>query len=400
MDQLVKLSDIQAGSLIAFADRKEEILRVISENPFLEVTKETEKIARERRTALKKSRTQVQNDLKLIKGELNGLKDSVEGLAEELINLVTPAEVLQQQAIDIYDEAIEAEKQEKKRIEAERIRMITSEIEVLKSSYLDLIIKAKNTDDIFEIESRIKILTLDPDFYQEYISQAEEAKAYILEKIHFKAAEIRNNERQERDGAVEFFYSVFGKNPDAWLSTSEIRKHAEDEKAKRDREREEEIERQRKETDELKAKLKKLEDEKRAQEEKEAAEKKILAELRTKAIHLGIELSGEESAELLRIRISDKHAQIQKEKDEAEAKRIAAEKEAAEKAETERQEAERVRLEQLKPVKERLINIIDSLTIMEHIVDMGNQDANVILNEFAAEVTDLKYKYLTYIEKL
>jgi hypothetical protein len=59
MSDLELLSNIKPERLLSLETRRNELRALVIENPFIEATKETEEIARKRRTALLKGRTTV-----------------------------------------------------------------------------------------------------------------------------------------------------------------------------------------------------------------------------------------------------------------------------------------------------------------------------------------------------
>jgi len=132
---IVELDKIDPLTLPELASFKEKSLTIVKENPYVEIIDNpTYELAKKARTNLRSNRTALQNQEKAIKDKLNGFKKKVENVTAELIAITEPHEIKQQTEVTRYEEIKEQERQEKARIEQERIDGIKSKIK----SFADL----------------------------------------------------------------------------------------------------------------------------------------------------------------------------------------------------------------------------------------------------------------------
>lgn len=132
---IVELDKIDPLTLPELASFKEKSLTVVKENPYVEIIDNpTYELAKKARTNLRSNRTALQNQEKAIKDKLNGFKKKVENVTAELIAITEPHEIKQQTEVTRYEEIKEQERQEKARIEQERVDGIKAKIK----SFADL----------------------------------------------------------------------------------------------------------------------------------------------------------------------------------------------------------------------------------------------------------------------
>lgn len=132
---IVELDKIDPLTLPELASFKEKSLTVVKENPYVEIIDNpTYELAKKARTNLRSNRTALQNQEKAIKDKLNGFKKKVENVTAELIAITEPHEIKQQTEVTRYEDIKEQERQEKARIEQERIDGIKAKIK----SFADL----------------------------------------------------------------------------------------------------------------------------------------------------------------------------------------------------------------------------------------------------------------------
>ena len=132
---IVELDKIDPLTLPELASFKEKSLIVVKENPYVEIIDNpTYELAKKARTNLRSNRTALQNQEKAIKDKLNGFKKKVENVTAELIAITEPHEIKQQTEVTRYEDIKEQERQEKARIEQERIDGIKAKIK----SFADL----------------------------------------------------------------------------------------------------------------------------------------------------------------------------------------------------------------------------------------------------------------------
>lgn len=132
---IVELDKIDPLTLPELASFKEKSLIVVKENPYVEIIDNpTYELAKKARTNLRSNRTALQNQEKAIKDKLNGFKKKVENVTAELIAITGPHEIKQQTEVTRYEDIKEQERQEKARIEQERIDGIKAKIK----SFADL----------------------------------------------------------------------------------------------------------------------------------------------------------------------------------------------------------------------------------------------------------------------
>lgn len=140
---VLDLGHVKASMLIELQGYKESQLKVVEENPFIEITdRDTYEEGKKRRTALVKARTGYQRQETIIKDKLNSIKKQVsEMLNDDVIAITKPYEEKQQEEVSRWEAILEEKRQEKARIEAERVSGINSKIQLLDMSLSAIIIK-------------------------------------------------------------------------------------------------------------------------------------------------------------------------------------------------------------------------------------------------------------------
>lgn len=128
--QVFNLENLNPALLPELATFKEIQLKVVAENPFIAITDVASRdLAKKYRTALKTARTDLEKQDKLISSKFNEAKTKAKSYIAELIEYTQPGEIEQQKEIDRDEAEAEAKRQEKARLEQQRIDNIKKELE-------------------------------------------------------------------------------------------------------------------------------------------------------------------------------------------------------------------------------------------------------------------------------
>jgi hypothetical protein len=176
--QVINLDNLNPALLPELATFKEIQLKVVAENPFVEIIDTASReLAKKHRTARVSARTSLQNQDKLISSKLNDAKTKVKGYIAELIAYTQPGEIEQQKEIDRDEAVLEEKRQEKARLEQQRVDNIKREINDYDASW-------KDTFSLMSFESIEKVSA---DFLESYTSYdltiLEEFEALFPAKI-------------------------------------------------------------------------------------------------------------------------------------------------------------------------------------------------------------------------
>jgi colicin import membrane protein len=137
--QVFNLDNLNPALLPELATFKEIQLKVVEDNPFIAITDTASRdLAKKYRTARKTARTDLEKQDKLISSKFNDAKTKAKSYIAELIDISLPGEKQQQEEIDRDEEFLQIQRQEKARVEQQRIDNIKKEIE-------DYVAEWKNT---------------------------------------------------------------------------------------------------------------------------------------------------------------------------------------------------------------------------------------------------------------
>jgi colicin import membrane protein len=129
--QVFNLEKFSIAQLPEFQAKKEEIGSVIALNPIVEIIdNSTYELAKKSRTAVKTLRTGLEKEQADVKRKIKkNILDVVDGEYELLVSDVKKEEGIRQDPITIYEAEIEAKRQEKARLEQQRIENIKKELD-------------------------------------------------------------------------------------------------------------------------------------------------------------------------------------------------------------------------------------------------------------------------------
>jgi hypothetical protein len=402
MSDLELLSNIKPERLLSLETRRNELRALVIENPFIEATKETEEIARKRRTALLKGRTTVEKEVKLITSTIAGISKSVREEGENLINILRDAENTQQESIDKYDAIAEQLKAEKKRIEFERVSAIRTKIAELTRTFLNRIGRISSLSEAEELSQLLSNTQADitTDEYAEFISEVEQLFSEWNTMVAAQTIVWSEREARERTELVERFERMFGAGTCPWdWSMVLLRKNVtESEAAKIKKDEEQRLANAKK----LKELSDLIENEKVLKEKADQERKVRMGQLMTQYMKLipNSDPYSKTEAELLSgiaVVKAEAETRAKQELAKLEAKKL--QEEILLKAA--RDEAEKLRLEKLKPVKEMVLDMINSLSYSgpsESIVI--SEELGKVLSNFNDEVSLLKEKYKNTVNTL
>jgi len=187
--QVFNLEKFSIAQLPEFQAKKEEIGSVIALNPIVEIIdNSTYELAKKSRTAVKTLRTGLEKEQADVKRKIKkNILDVVDGEYELLVSDVKKEEGIRQDPITIYEAEIEAKRQEKARLEQQRIENIKKELE-------DYVAEWKIAFNIMSFDSIEKVsadflesyTTYDTTILQEFEAlfpnKIEELTQYLSEK--------------------------------------------------------------------------------------------------------------------------------------------------------------------------------------------------------------------------
>lgn len=176
--QVINLDNLNPALLPELATFKEIQLKVVEDNPFIAITDSASRdLAKKHRTARVSARTALQAQDKLISSKFNAAKDKAKGYIAELIAYTQPGEIEQQKEIDRDEAVLEEKRQEKARLERERIETIKQKIDDYVASW----------KDAFNLMVFEKIEEVSANFYESYttydLTVLEEFEALFPSKI-------------------------------------------------------------------------------------------------------------------------------------------------------------------------------------------------------------------------
>lgn len=148
---LVVVTDLTPEKIAYFDGLEAKQLEVVKENPLIEVVdKENYEEAKKRRTNLKTASTAIEKEGDNTKKFLNTFKSNVDEEFKKHANITREACNKQQSAIDVYEDAVKAEK-ERKRIEKEEAE------QRIKDGINDLISDYKNQISVLNYANRNEV---------------------------------------------------------------------------------------------------------------------------------------------------------------------------------------------------------------------------------------------------
>ena len=192
----LQLSDLKVNNLPELQGWKEKQEKLVSENPFVEITdNKSYEVACKSRTALLKGRTELEKQDKLIASQLTNFRKDVKSETETLIAITLPFEEKQQSEVKRYENIKEVEKQEKERLEQERIDKIKKAIDDFESASYKII--QETTIENVEMHKTMLDAFVNIDFdYEEYDVVFEQSKINIQSYWDIRCNDIQEKENQ------------------------------------------------------------------------------------------------------------------------------------------------------------------------------------------------------------
>lgn len=275
--KIFNLDTIKVSALPELKGIKEKQKQVVKDNPFVAIVdRETYEQAKKHRTALRTARTEIQDQDKVIVAKIKTFRETVAEVTAELIEITRPFENKQQEEVKRYEAEKEAERNEKIRLNEERIEGLETEIRAFKLDCNNKIAQM-TFSSISEVEKFIAQREAEEkEFdFEEYILDFNAAVAEIKERFDSEVKTLTKHENQRlEDIRLKEEADKLSKERAEFEATK---------KAEQDK-----IDAERKEAqDKIDAENKRIADEqKKAQEKIDAAQKKIddeKAELKAKA---------------------------------------------------------------------------------------------------------------------
>lgn len=194
---ITDLATIEPKNLPELQGFREKQLKIVEENPFIEITDNASyEAAKKSRTALVTARTDIQKQDKVIASKLKDFRKKTSDFNQELIDITLPHEVKQQEEVKRYEAEKEAEKLRKEEEERKRVDGIKKIIDEFKEFAL------KNRSEmVFEsidlningVENFYQECISDFDF-QEFLPLFEDAYENSMVLLNEKAKELHEKE--------------------------------------------------------------------------------------------------------------------------------------------------------------------------------------------------------------
>lgn len=185
--------------------KKEEIASVIKANPIVEIVDNgTYELAKKSRTAVRSLRTSLESEQKTVKKKIKEfVLDVVDGEYSNLVTDVKSAEKQRQDPIDVWEEKKEQERQEKARLEQERIDNIKNSISDFRRYWDDAIFKLTfdKIEDVREDYS-VAVLEFDRSKLAEFEILFDDAVAFLDKLFENKEKTLTEQEQIRIDNLL------------------------------------------------------------------------------------------------------------------------------------------------------------------------------------------------------
>jgi hypothetical protein len=192
----LQLSDLKVSNLPELQGWKEKQEKLVSENPYVEIVdNKSYESACKSRTALLKGRTELEKQDKLIAKKLTDFRKEVKSETETLIAITLPFEEKQQTEVKRYEAIKEAEKEEKARLEQERIDAIKKRIDDFETASFKIIQETTFENVKLNKSMLDALVTIDFDF-EEYELLFEQVRSRIQSSWDLKCSDIQEKEDQ------------------------------------------------------------------------------------------------------------------------------------------------------------------------------------------------------------
>lgn len=407
--QVINLDEINANALPELQGWKEKQENLLKENPFIEIVDNTTySEAKKNRTALVSGRTEIQKQEKLIASKLKEFRSKVSEASAYLIKITIESEEKQQAEVKRYESEKEEERLEKARLEEERKDKLKAEIDAIFNQWKEAI-KNYTYQSISEVNILEELSDIDSEQFEEFSVDFNEKTRILTQLFSDKKAELDKAEFQRIE---------------AEKLEAEKKRFAEEQRLAKEKSDKEEKERAEKQAL-IDAEKKKFEKEKAEYEEKKKVEnfkfrKKVLLDLGFE-YH---EVAGDNYNFILKGIWSMFHEQVAKETDEGFEEmlkqikeaiksneiKLAKEKKAKEDAEKQAkitaekelklEKARQKRIEALKPDKEKLSKLVESIQITSEIPELKDEKLQSFLVYVNSNLEDFKADLNSFLKTL
>ena len=208
--EVLNLDDLNVNQLPELATFESTQKELVEKNPFVEIIdNKSYEQAKVHRTALLKGRTALENQEKLIASKLSNFRKSVGEKTKQLIEITLPFEEKQQTEVKRWETIKEAEKQEKERLEQERINGIKTKINEIETECYSVIQKITFESIMNTTQEVTNLLETDFDF-EEYDVLFEQMKSRVSNDLMSKTNDLtqREKERKEREDLQKELFQV------------------------------------------------------------------------------------------------------------------------------------------------------------------------------------------------
>jgi hypothetical protein len=210
--QVFTLENLNPALLPELASFKEKQLQVVKDNPFVKITDTASReLAKKHRTARVSARTALQSQDKLISSKFNEAKTKAKTYIAELIELTQPGELEQQKEIDRDEAVLEEKRNEKARLEKERIENIKAELDKYSDEWKDafnlMTFQTMNNIGVNFVES---YTTYDTAILEEFESLFPAKVEELTKILEDKTVLLTDKEKTESQKKIGEFYVAWG----------------------------------------------------------------------------------------------------------------------------------------------------------------------------------------------
>jgi len=195
---VIDFTKFSVAQLPELKGKKEEIASIIKANPIVEIVDNaTYESAKKSRTAVKTLRTGLEKEQKDVKKKIKEhVLDVVDKEYDTLVLGVKSAEQSRQEPIDVWEEKKEQERQEKARLEEQRIDGIKKRIGAFRQNWEDLISQLLY-DGIHDCENNFKNMVDDFDrvSLQEFEVLFDDAISYLTNLLNSRISTLTEQEQ-------------------------------------------------------------------------------------------------------------------------------------------------------------------------------------------------------------
>jgi hypothetical protein len=209
-DKLITLDDFNVNALAEIQGKKDQQLKLVKENPFVEITDNaTWEVAKKTRTLLRTGRTDLEKEKKSVLSKIKEvITEPVSKTYDSFIEISKPHEDKQQEEVKRYEDIKENERKERERIDNERKEKHRTSIDAFFVSTKQQIESLTfETAKTFEILRTVDNMVLSPEIFEEFQDLFEGKLEVLKMQLHEKRTMLQEREdirvEQEKIAAAQ-----------------------------------------------------------------------------------------------------------------------------------------------------------------------------------------------------